>query len=86
MDTHRGIGRTGSARYKSNTRLTCKFAVGVSHIGDAAFLAADDELELFFTLVNGIENREIGFAGHPKRQLSTMGDEGVDQNLGASLH
>ena len=47
MDSAAGIGRTGPAGDEGDSRAAGHLAVGVGHVGDPAFLPADDEVDLF---------------------------------------
>ena len=75
MDADRGVGRAGAAGNKSDARLAGQLAVGVGHVGDAAFLPADDEFELILALVDGVEYREVRLAGYAEAKAGAVGDQ-----------
>ena len=83
MDTDRGIGGAGAARNETDAGAAGQFAIGVGHVGGAAFLTADYEFDLVLRFVKGIEHRQITFAGHAEGHVHAMYFEGVYQQLTA---
>ena len=75
MHADRGVGGARSACDEGDARLSGEFAVGVRHIGDAAFLTTDDEFEFIAALVDGVEHRQIGFTGHAEAEIGAVGDQ-----------
>jgi hypothetical protein len=75
VNADRGIGGARSARDKSDARLPGHFSVGVGHVGDAAFLAADDEFEFIAALMDGVEHRQIGFTGYAEAEVGAVRDQ-----------
>ena len=71
----RRVGGAGSAGDEGDAGLSGEFAVGIRHIGDAAFLPADDEFEFITALVNGVEHRQVGLAGNAETEIGAVGDQ-----------
>ena len=61
VDAGAGVGRARAAGDEGDARAPGHLAVGVGHIGDAAFLPADDDVDLG-RVVKRVEHREEAFA------------------------
>ena len=83
MQTATGVGCTGSASNKADTRSAGEFAVGFRHIGCAAFVATDDEFDLA-AIVESIQRGEVGFTGYAKDAFDRVDSKRVDQSFGAA--
>ncbi len=75
----RGVGRAGAARDEADAGAAGQLAVGLRHVGGAAFLAADDELDFLARVVQRVEHREIALAGHAERDVHAMDLERIDE-------
>src|SRR5690606_16955384 len=84
VDPGRCIGSAWTAGDEADARLAGEAAVAVCHHCRAAFLAADDGLDL--RVVQGVENREIAFAGNAEQPVYTVHFKRVDNELAASSH
>ena len=82
MDSAARIGRTGPAGDEGDSRAAGHLAVGVGHVGDPAFLPADDEVDLF-CVVERIEDREEALARHRKDAVAALDFELIDKNPAA---
>ena len=72
VQTHRCIARPWAPRDKTDAGLAGEFAVSIRHVGRASFLAADDEFEFIFDIMQRIQHRQIRFAGHAKTDFSAV--------------
>ena len=73
-----GVGRAGAARDETNARSSGQLAVRFRHERCAAFLAADDQFELFAHVVHRVKHRKITFARHAKRHVDTVTAQTID--------
>ena len=79
MDADCRVGSTRPARDEADTGAACELAIGVGHVGGAAFLAADDEFEFIFNVVHRIQHGEIRFTGHAEGGVRAVRDQCIDQ-------
>ena len=61
MDPAAGVGRAGAAGDEGDAGTPGHLAVGVGHVGDPAFLPADDDVDLG-RVVERVEHGEEAFA------------------------
>ena len=61
MDPAAGVGRARAAGDEGDARAAGHLAVGVGHVGDPAFLPADDEVD-FGRVVERVEDGEEALA------------------------
>ena len=79
----RAVGRAGAARDEQHAGLAGELAVGLRHVGGAAFLAADDELQLVAHVVQAVEHRQVALAGHAERHLHALRHQRVGEDPAA---
>ena len=84
MHSDAGIGGAGTARHEADAGLAGQLAVGLGHVGRAAFLAADDVADGVALRVERVERREIALAGHAEDGVGAVDAQLVDQNLRAA--
>ncbi len=84
MQSDAGIGRTRTARHEGDPRLAHQLAVGLGHVGRAAFLAADDVADRVALGVERVERREIALARHAEDGVGAVDAQLVDQDLRAT--
>ena len=80
MDPGRSIGRARAASDEGNSRPSGHLAVGVGHIGDPAFLAADSQVDLR-RIVERIEHREEALARNDENAIAALQFELLDEDL-----
>ena len=80
MNAGRGVGGAWGARDKTNAGPAGGLAIGLGHHGRAAFIAADRDRDA--AIDQGIEHRQIGFAGNAESLCHFLSDQLIDQNLG----
>ena len=87
MDPGRRIGRARAASDEGNAGLAGHLAVGVGHVADPAFLAADDRLDLR-RVMQRVEHGEEAFARNGEDSVAALASELLDKDLaaGASRH
>ena len=73
------IGGAGAARHKTDAGAVAEFAVRLGHVGRAAFLPVDDELDFVGVKVKTVQHREVTFARHAKSVGHALGDQAFDQ-------
>ncbi|MND46572.1 hypothetical protein D3C80_374480 [compost metagenome] len=83
VHTHRGVGGARPAGHEADAGLAGQLAVGLGHVGGAAFLPADDQVDGFAGVVQGIEDGEVAFTGNAEGALDTVDAQGIDQDLAA---
>src|SRR4029079_14241134 len=66
MPPDRSIGRTRTAGDEAHARTAGQLAMRFRHESGAAFLAVDDEADLFAIGVKAIQHGQVAFAGHAK--------------------
>ena len=71
---------------KQSAGAAGELAVGVGGVGGRALVAAVDDAERVAVLVEPVEQREVGLAGHAERELGAVRDEPVRQHLSARPH
>ena len=79
MDAGAGVGRAGTARDEGDAGPPGHLAVGVGHIGDAAFLPADDSVD-FRRVMERVEHGEKALARHGEDPVATLDPELVDED------
>ena len=79
----RAVGRAGTARDEADARAAGQLAVGLRHVGGAAFLAADDEPHGLARVVQRVEHGEIALARHAESEIDAVDLERVDEQLAA---
>ena len=82
VDADRGVGRAGAAGDKADAGAAGQLAVGLGHVGGAAFLPADDQLDLG-RVVQGIERRQVAFARDAEGGVDAVDLQLVDEDLAA---
>ena len=82
MDTDRGIGRARPAGDEGDAGPPGHLPVRLGHIGDAAFLPADDEIDLR-RIVEGVQGGEKALARDGEDAVAALDDEIVDQDAAA---
>ncbi|MNL15555.1 hypothetical protein D3C87_1365460 [compost metagenome] len=78
-----GVGGAGAARDKADAGLAGQLAIGLGHIGGAAFLAADDRLDRIGVLVERVDAGQIAFAGNHEYAARAMDAQLLHQDLAA---
>ena len=74
----------GTAGDEADAGLAGELAVGLRHVGRAAFLAADDVADRVALGVKRVERREIALAGHAEDRVGAVDAQLVDQDLRAA--
>ena len=82
VDAGAGVGRAGSAGDEGDAGLAGHLAVGVGHIGDPAFLPADDQVD-FRRVMERVEHGEEAFPRHGENTVAALDPELVDKDLAA---
>ena len=82
MDAGGRVGRARTARDKSDAGAPGHLAVGVGHVGDPAFLAADGDIDLG-RVVKRIEHREEALTGNSENAVAALDAELLDKDLAA---
>ena len=82
MDSGAGVGRAGPAGDEGDAGPPGHLAVGVGHVGDPAFLPADDQVDLR-RVMERVEHGEEAFAGHGENAVAALDLELVDKDLAA---
>ena len=82
MDAGAGIGRARAARDEGDAGPPGHLAVGVGHVGDPAFLPADDGVDLG-RVVERVEHGEEAFAGDGENAVAALDAKLVDKDLAA---
>ena len=82
MDSAAGVGRAGAAGDEGDARPPGHLAVGVGHVGDPAFLPADDQVDLR-RVMQRVEHGEEAFARHGENAVAALDLELVDKDLAA---
>src|SRR5215213_10311976 len=82
MDARAGVRRAGATSDESNSGATRQLAVGIGHIGDAAFLSADEEVNVR-GVVQRVEHGEEAFAGNGEDAVAALDLELVDEDAAA---
>ena len=83
VDARRGIRRARAPGDETDPRPPGQLAVGFGHHGAAAFLPADDELDLR-RVVERVEHRQIALAGHPEDELHPVNGKLIHQDATAA--
>src|SRR5436190_21719746 len=83
MHADRAVGRAGTARHEEHARLAGQLAVRLRHVRGAAFLPADDELELVAQVMQPVEHRQIAFARHAEGEAYALCRKRVGENAAA---
>ncbi len=71
----------GTAGDETNAGAAGELAIGLRHVGGAAFLAAGDQVDVLGDVVKGIQRRQIAFSRNAENRIDTMNAQGVDKNL-----
>ena len=82
VDAGAGVGRAGAAGDEGDAGAARHLAVGVGHVGDPAFLPADDGVDLG-RVVQRVEHREEAFARHGENAVAALDAELVDEDAAA---
>ena len=83
VDAGAGVGRSGAARDEGDPGTTRHLPVGVRHIGDAALLPADSEVDLG-RVVQRVENGEEAFAWDREDAIAPLDPELIDEDCRCS--
>ncbi|MNG08121.1 hypothetical protein D3C84_914580 [compost metagenome] len=81
VDADRGIGCPRASGDEADAWLAGEFAVGFGHIGRAAFLTADDQVDFFLYVMQCIEYREVALSRHTESSFDAVDAQGIHQNL-----
>jgi hypothetical protein len=79
VDSDGGVGRAGPASDEGDAGPAGHLAVGLGHVGDAAFLTADDEVDLG-RVVQRIEHGQEALARHGEDAIAALRHEIVDED------
>src|SRR5207248_8109428 len=79
----RAVGGAGAARHEEHARLAGELAVGLRHVRGAAFLAADDELDLLAQVVQPVEHRQVTLARHAEGDAHTLRSKRIGEDAPA---
>ena len=82
MDSGAGVGRARAAGDESDAGAAGHLAVGIGHVGDSAFLPADDDVDLG-RVVERVEHREEALARHGEDAVAALDPELVDEDASA---
>ena len=77
------VARARTARYEKHARLAGELAVGLGHVGSAAFLPADDELDLLTQIMQSVEHGQIALAGHAESETHALRRERIGKDAAA---
>jgi hypothetical protein len=80
MHGNRGVGGAGAAADEGDAGRVGQFGVGHRHKARAAFVAANDGLDVV-ALMQRVEHGEIAFAGYAEHPVSAVGDKAIDQQV-----
>src|SRR3569623_2000222 len=83
MDSDRRVGGARPARHEGDARPSGYLAVGFGHVGDAALLPADDEVDRR-RVVERVEHGEEALARHGEDPVAALGHEIVDEDASAA--
>ena len=75
MDTDGGVGRPRPPGDKTQPRPAGELAIGLGHVGRAAFLAAGHQAQAIGHIVKGIQHRQIALARYAERQIGPLGQQ-----------
>ena len=79
----RAVGGARPARNEQHPGLTRELGPGLGHVGGAAFLAADDEIQPALQVVQAIEHRQEALAGHPEGGAHAMPGKRIGEDAAA---
>ena len=82
VDPRTGVGRARAAGDEGDAGTPGHLAVGVGHVSDPAFLAADGDVD-FGRVVERVEHREEAFAGNGEDAVAALDAKLVDEDLAA---
>ena len=82
MDARAGVGRAGAAGYEGDAGAAGHLAVGVGHVGNPAFLPADDGVDLG-RVMKRVEHREETLARHREDAVAALNAKLVDEDPAA---
>ena len=74
----------GGARGDAGARSSGELGVGLGHVGRAALLAADDELDRLARVVKGVEHSEKALARNAEGGIDAMHFQRIDEQLAAA--
>src|SRR5690606_2349604 len=74
-----GVARARAAGHEGDAGPAGQLAVGLGHIGDAAFLPADDEIDPG-RVVQRVERGEEALAGNGEDAIAALREELVDED------
>ncbi len=81
------VGRARPARHEADAGRARELAVRFGHVRGAALVTTRDQLDALARAVQGVEHRQVAFAGHAEREVRAVNDELIDENLPAgALH
>jgi hypothetical protein len=84
MQSDAGVGGARTARDESDAGLAGQLAVGLGHVGGAAFLAADDVADRVALGIERVQRSQVAFARHAEDGVGAMDAELIDQDLRAA--
>jgi len=76
-----GVGRARAAGDEADAGLAGQLAIGFRHIGRAAFLPADDQVDRIAGIVKGVKRSEIALAGYAEDAVGPVDAQRIHQNL-----
>ena len=82
MDPAGGVGRAGASGDEGDAGAAGHLAVGVGHVGDAALLPADNEVDLR-RVVQRVEHREKALTRHGEDAVAALDAKLVDEDASA---
>jgi hypothetical protein len=82
VDADRCVGRARAAGDEGDARPPRHLAVRLGHVGDSAFLPADDDLD-GGRVVERVERCQVAFARNAEDAVAALRDEVVDQDAAA---
>ena len=82
VDSGGGVGGARAAGDEGDAGAAGQLAVGLGHVGDAAFLAADHDVD-FGRVVKRVEDGEKAFAGNSEEAVAALDPELVDEEAAA---
>ena len=80
MDTNGRVRRARAASDEGDARFAGQLAPGFGHVGDAAFLPADDEMQLVANIVERVERSQEALAWNAKHGIDAMQSQAVDED------
>ncbi|CFM02052.1 Uncharacterised protein [Bordetella pertussis] len=83
MHADAGVGGAGAAGDEADPRLAGQLAIGLGHVGRAAFLAADNGVDGAAMLVQGVDAGQVALAGNHEHAPRAVHAQLLHQDLAA---